>query len=192
MNSHITEETRKALEILREKKSEKKEKEEEKKAEEKEIKQEEEQEKAAVWLTGGLEDEIHSSRGAITPSLQINPVSSLEDVSTEIPTTKKEGEEKKTARPYETEAKTIYETSGGREEIYEETPENLFSRLVRPMEAFELRQQTPRVQMPVPSELREIEGRDIIKYVERKPESSELSFLRHEKREEFRKYKKIT
>jgi hypothetical protein len=186
----IETETEKAWEELvgKPKKEEKEEKEEEKEESEKEEGKGEEQEKAAAWLTGGLEDEI--SGGKMTaPVLQMNltPVESLEDFASSIP----KKEEKKEGKPYET---RMYETKGAYEnedEIYKESAENLFGRMVRPLDTNELRQDIPRVRIPAPTELR---GpgmeEDMRKYVERKQDSSELPFMRQEKRLEVKKYKK--
>jgi len=208
MTSSIDEETNKAWEILTAKKrdqgnkiasqdkgKEKVQKKEEKKIEEqktedtKEIHQEE-QEKAAVWLTGGLEEEIRGP-GVIAPvfeSSAIQPVSSLDDFASTIPS-KKEEDENKGVRMYETQAQfKQYETTT---EAYEETAENLFSRMIKPLDTRELKD-IPRF---APTELMggpRGEARESVKYIEMKHETSELPFLKTEKREiDVRKYRKF-
>jgi len=205
MNSSIDDETNKAWEALssnkivsqdknKDKKNEKKsepkkeESKEEKKTEEKEIHQEE-AEKAAVWLTGGLEHEIQGP-GVIAPVLQssaIQPVSSLDDFASSIPSEKKD-EEKKGVRMYETQAQfKQYETTTA---AYQETAENLFSRMVRPMDTSELRG----IPKFAPTELMggRGEARESVKYMDMKHETSELPFLKTEKRDtDVMKYRKF-
>ena len=148
--------------------------------------------KAAEWLTGGLEEEVMTRAEApVLPMQAIQPIASLEEVAEFPSRERKEGEGKET-RPYETGARP-YETRGEREEIYEETSENLFNRMVRPLDITELRQDIPRVRLPVPQELRGIEAarEQIVKYVERRDESSELPFMKKGiEREDIQKYKK--
>jgi hypothetical protein len=189
----IEKETEKAWEELVGKKKEKKEEKKEINEEKEEETAKGEEEKAAVWLTGGLEDEV-SGGGMTAPVLQSNPVpvESLEDFASSIP---KKKEEEKEEKPYDA---RMYETRGeydSRKEIYEETAENLFGRFVKPLDTNELRQDFPRVRMPTPTEFlnKENEREEMIKYVDKKPaalESQGLSFLQHEKRLDIRKYKK--
>ena len=147
------------------------------------------EEKAAVWLTGGLE-EVTSARAEapVLPMQEIQPVSSLEDISGgSVERNIASKETKKETRPYETES-NVYEEA--KEEVYEESPENLFSRMVKPLQMRELRQDIPSVAMPMMSEIGTEERREMVKYIESKQESSELAFMQREKIGEIKKYKK--
>jgi hypothetical protein len=186
----VDEETDKAWkELIGKKNSEEKKEDNEEKKEEK---IEEDKEIAAAWLTGGLEEEISTGR-VVAPVLESNtqPVASLEDFAMSAPGKKKEDEEKKEVkydlRMYETEGK--YEDM--KKEVYEESAENLFNRFVKPLDTHELRQDT-RVRMPTQSELMGGRGetRDVVKYVERKADTSSLPFMKGESRAEFKKYRR--
>jgi len=168
----IDEETKKAWEELVMKKEEKEE-------EEKDSEVKEEKEKAAEWLTGGgLENEVTS--GISAPVLHSNPVpvESLEDVSF----APKKKEEKKETRMYETEGqmRLKYEDVHKRE-IYEETPENLLGRIVRPRDMSELRPliQSKMERLRMREEMEESlnpEKALSMKYIERKSEKTTLPF----------------
>lgn len=153
-------------------------------------KDESEEEKAAVWLTGGLENEI-SGGNVSAPVLQSNPVpvESLEDFAGAIP---KKDEKKDESKPYDS---RMYETRGeydSGKQVYEETAENLFGRFVKPMDVGELRQDFPKVRVPVPTEFG-INDRPEKMYVENRPKAIEergLSFMEKEKKLEVKKYRK--
>jgi hypothetical protein len=188
MASIVDEETAKAWQELVGKKSKKEEdKEVKEEKEEKEAEIDQDKEIAAAWLTGGLESEI-SSPGVSAPVLQAEAVSSLEDFAETVPKKEEEKEVKPyVARMYETEAAHENE----KEEVYEESAENLFNRMVRPLDAAELRQDMPRVRMQTASELmnENEDAREIVKYIERKQDTSALPFMKQDR--EFKKYKRM-
>jgi len=186
----LDEETKKAWEALtqnkKEEKSEKKtEENKEKKSEKEEEKTEQEEEKAAVWLTQGeLEREVSDfTTPVLHMSQNVQPVSSLEDFAG--PERKKEEKKSFEMRPYETESKAYLK----KEEAYEESAENLFGRMIKPMDARELRQELPRIRMHSGDDFGEGQGISI-RSLENRPESPSLPFMSQEKREDIRKYKK--
>jgi len=180
MANVIEEETKKAWEELTNKKSKK----EDGKTEEP-IEQtggdEKEKEIAAQLLTGGLEQEIVSGEISV-PVLRTEAVSSLDDFA---PASSEKKEEKKEVRMYETRATRTYETH--KREIYEETPENLLGRIVKPMNVLDLRPE-PRMER---IRTREESGNELnpekaitMKYAEKNPAET----LPFKKKPEISKY----
>jgi hypothetical protein len=178
------EETEKALKELVAHKQ-KKEKPKEEKEEKVEEKIQEDKEVAAAWLTGGLESEVSSSVSA--PVLESHPVELLDDFASQAPSREKKAEKKET-RMYETEGTRKYDSQTHKRELYEETPENLFGRIVKPMNVLDLRPEPRMDRIRTAGEQREEfnpERALTMKYADRTPAET-LPFRRG--KEDLKKY----
>jgi hypothetical protein len=190
MTKVIDEETKRDWEeSLMKKKSEKDSKEEKEDSSKTHGTDSSEQEKAAEWLTGGLESHFESS-GQITPVLQSTNAQqdSLEDVTGFMPSETKK-EKKNDVRMYETKATIKYEDVNKRE-IYEETPENLLGRIVRPMDTGMLSPNPKMERIKLREEMNERTSPEkalSMKYIEKKSDTT-LPFMRKTKVESIGKY----